>query len=139
MAVGFRGTRHRAVRRSENPGVPVHAVSNYKKWSYKTGTKFECNEELEQTNISSKKKDEEIDPEMYEQASQFIADQTCLICDSNFESVAIVIRHVIAHLLSESNMGQESDTDSRTKSEIEEHDLNVLSDSESFIEEIFQN
>ena len=46
--------------------------------------------------------------------------------------MAIVIRHVIAHhlkLFSESNMGQE--TDSRTNSEIEEHDLNALSDSKS--------
>ena len=69
---------------------------------------------------------------MYEKTSQYIADQTCLICDSNFESMAIVIRHVIAHhltLFAESNMSQESD--SRTNSEIEEHNLNALSDSES--------
>ena len=105
-----------------------------------SGSKFECNEGSEQTNVPSQNKDEEIEPEMYEKASQYIADQTCLICDSNFESMAIVIRHVIstnvihciAHHLnsfSGSNMGQESD--SRTNSEIEEHNLNALSDSAS--------
>ena len=94
-----------------------------------SGSKFECSEGSEQP---SQNKDEEIEPEMYEKASQFITDQTCLICDSNFESMTIVIRHVIAHhlqLFSESNMGQEFD--SRTNSEIEEHDLNALSYSES--------
>ena len=81
-----------------------------------SGSKFECNEGSEQTNVPSQNKDEEIEPEMYEKASQYIADQTCLICDSNFESMAIVIRHVIhciAHHLnsfSGSNMGQESDS-----------------------------
>ena len=73
-----------------------------------------------------------IEPVMYEKASQYIAAQTSLIFDSNFESMTIVIRHVIAYhlqLFSESNMGQEFD--SRTNSEIEGHDLNALSDSES--------
>ena len=78
-----------------------------------SGSKFECNEGSEQTNVPSQNKDEEIEPEMYEKASQYIADQTCLICDSNFESMAILIRHVISHhlkLFSESNMGEESDS-----------------------------
>ena len=92
-----------------------------------SGSKFESCEGSEQTNIPSQNKDEEIEPEMYEKASQYIADQTCLICDSNFESIAIAIKHVIVHHLnffSESNMAQES-------GEIEEHNLNDLSDSES--------
>ena len=83
-----------------------------------SGSKFECNEESEQTNIPSQNVGEEIEPEMYEKASQFITDQTCLICDSNFESMAIVIRYVIAHILSESSMGQESDSRTNMKYEI---------------------
>ena len=110
-----------------------HLEQNFAKETLEiiSGTKFECNEESEQTNISSQNKDVEIDPELYEQASQFIADQTCLICDSNFDSMEIVIRHVIACM--KSNMDQESE--SRTNNEIEEHDLNALSDSESLSED----